>query len=64
VVAGVRRKRERQKDRDCIEESGVDGRIIMKCFLNKEDKILYTGFIWLRSGKISGLLGGRKIKSR
>jgi hypothetical protein len=33
VVAGDRREWERRKDRDCIEDSGVDGRIIMKWFL-------------------------------
>jgi hypothetical protein len=53
VVAGVRRERERRKDGDCIE----DGRIIKKLFLNKEDESLCAGFTWLRTGKISGLLG-------
>jgi len=36
----------------------------MQWFLNKEDEILCAGFLWLRTGKISGLLGGRKRTSR
>jgi len=60
VVAGVRREWERGKDRDWVEDSGVDGRIIMKWFLNKEDEILCAGCIWLRTGEIFGILGRRK----
>ena len=63
MVAGVRREMERRKDRDCIEDPGVDGSIIKKWFLNKEDEILCAGFIWLRTDKISALLGGRKRMS-
>jgi len=63
VVTGVRREGVRRKDRDCIEDAGVDGTIIMKLFLNKEDESLCDGFIWLRTGNISGLLGGRKRTS-
>jgi hypothetical protein len=31
----------------------------MKLFLNKKDEILCTGFIWLRTGKVLGILGRR-----
>jgi hypothetical protein len=49
---------------DCIEDSVIDGRIIMKWFLNNENEILGVGFIWLRAWKTSGLFVGRKRTSR
>jgi hypothetical protein len=64
VFAGVRREWERWKDGNCIEDSGVGGKKIIKWFLNIEDKILCAGFIWLRTGNIFGLLGVRKRMSR
>jgi hypothetical protein len=38
------------------EESGVDGRIILKCIFRKMDVGLWSGLIWLRIGKDGGHL--------
>jgi hypothetical protein len=47
---------ENLKGRDHLEDLGVDGRIILECILGKKDGNVWTGFIWLRIGKIAGLL--------
>jgi hypothetical protein len=39
-----------------LENIGVDGRIILKWFLEKESAKICTGFFWLRIGTIGGLL--------
>jgi hypothetical protein len=36
------------KVRDQSEELGVEGRIILKWILGKQDEQMWTGFIWLR----------------
>jgi hypothetical protein len=39
---------ESQKERDLQEDPEVGGRIMLKCVLNKQDGVVWTGFIWLR----------------
>jgi hypothetical protein len=38
------------KERDCSEDLGVDGRIILKCILRKECLWVWIELIWLRTG--------------
>jgi hypothetical protein len=38
------------KERDCLGDIGVDGRIILKIILIKLDMKVQTGFIWFRIG--------------
>jgi hypothetical protein len=57
-----RRTRHRQRDtreksgleslkgRDKLEDTGIDGRIILKCILRKNDLGVWIGFIWRRIG--------------
>jgi hypothetical protein len=46
----------RRLKEDHLEEMCVDGRIVLKSFLKKEDDRVWTGLIWLRIGVIGGLL--------
>jgi hypothetical protein len=41
---------------DKLETPGVDGRIILKCVLQKQKKRAWTGLIWLRIRTGGGLL--------
>jgi len=45
-----------QKERDYWEDSGVDGRIILRWIIRKCDSGAWTELIWLRIGK-----GGRLL---
>jgi hypothetical protein len=38
-----------------VEETSVDGRIILRCILEKEGMRMWTGFILLRIGFSNGL---------
>jgi len=38
------------RERDHLEQLGIDGRIILKCILKKWDGEAWTGLIWLRRG--------------
>jgi hypothetical protein len=40
---------------DCLEDLGVDGRIILKWILREWDGWAWSGFIWLRIGTSSGM---------
>jgi hypothetical protein len=45
------------RERDHVEDTGIDGRIILKCMLNLlGGGEAWTGLIWLRIGTSSGLL--------
>ena len=44
------------RERDHLEDSGVDGRIILNWIFNKWMGGAWTGLIWLRIGKGGGLL--------
>ena len=45
-----------QKERDYLEGSGVDGRIILRCIFRKWDVEVWTGSSWLRIGTGGGNL--------
>jgi len=40
------------KTRDRLEDLGVDGRIALKCILNKQYMSVWSGFIWIRIGNV------------
>jgi hypothetical protein len=40
--------------RDHLEDSGVDGRIILRWIFRKWDEGAWTGFSWLRIGTVGG----------
>jgi hypothetical protein len=44
------------RDRNHLEEPGVDGRIILKLIFREWDVGVWTGLIWLRIGTGGGLL--------
>ena len=48
--------RENLRQRDDLEEPGVDGRIILKLIFERLDVGAWTGSIWLRIGTGGGLL--------
>ena len=43
-------------ERDHLEDSGVDGRIILQCVIKKWDGETWTGLLWLKIGTGGGLL--------
>jgi hypothetical protein len=43
-------------ERNNLEDPQVDGRIILKYILKKQDGKAWTGFIWLRLGTSEGIL--------
>jgi hypothetical protein len=47
---------ERLKGRDCLEDLGIDGRIILKYNLGKQSGRVWNGFIWFRIGTGGGIL--------
>jgi hypothetical protein len=44
------------REKGHLDDSGVNGRIILKCFFNKWDREANTGLIWLGIGTGGGLL--------
>ena len=47
------------RERDKLEDLGVDGRIILRLIFRKWDVGAWTGLIWLRIG-----IGGRHLRMR
>jgi hypothetical protein len=43
---------ESQKERDCEEDLGVGGNIILEWKSERQDGVVLTGLIWLRIGTI------------
>jgi hypothetical protein len=44
------------RERDHLEDPGLDGRIILRWIFRKWDRETWTGLIWLRIGTIGGHL--------
>ena len=44
------------RERDKVEDLGVEGRIIIKCIFMKCDGAAWTGLLWLRIGTGRGRL--------
>jgi hypothetical protein len=44
------------KERDHLEHPAVDGRITLKWILMKQDRMVWTGLIWLKIGTTGRLL--------
>jgi predicted metal-binding protein len=44
------------KERDHEEDLDECGRVILKWMLEKEDEVMYTGFMWLRAETSGGFL--------
>jgi hypothetical protein len=42
-------------ERDHSEDLGVDGRIMFKYVLEKQDVRVWSGFVWIRIGISSGM---------
>jgi hypothetical protein len=47
---------ENMKEREHLQEVGLDGRIISEWILKKQDEMVWSGFIRLRIGTSGGLL--------
>jgi len=47
---------ENLREREHLENPGVDGRIILRWILRKSDVGAWTGLIWLRIGTVGGHL--------
>jgi hypothetical protein len=47
---------ETYKERDHLEDPGIDGRIIFRWIFRKWDVGVWTGLIWLRTGTGDGSL--------
>ena len=42
------------REKDYLEDSGVDGRVILRCIFKKWDVGVWTSLIWLRIGTGGG----------
>jgi hypothetical protein len=47
---------ESQKERDKYEDLDIGGCIILKWILERHDRVIWAGLIWLRIGTSGGLL--------
>jgi hypothetical protein len=36
-----------------LEDLHVDGKVVLKCIVPKYDRVAWTGFIWIRTGKVA-----------
>ena len=41
------------KERDCLEDLHVDGKVVLKCIFPKHYEVAWTGFGWIRTGKVA-----------
>jgi len=41
------------KEQDCLEDLHVNGEVVLKCIIPKYDGVAWTGFSWIRTGKVT-----------
>jgi hypothetical protein len=46
----------KREGKSYLQDTGVDGSMMLKWILNKQDRGVWTGFIWLRIGTSGGPL--------
>jgi hypothetical protein len=45
------------RERDDLEDPGIDGRLILRRIFRKWDVVIWIGSIWLRIGTVAGTCG-------
>jgi len=51
-------------EKDHLEDTGIDVRIMLKWILNKWNEIAWTGFLWLWTGTAFGIIVNKVMNFR